>query len=749
MQMKIVKKQILRVVALVMALCLIAVSFTGCGKAAVKNPYKTYGEKILESQVLAYNDNYELAWDHDAKAVLYKHKSGEYWSDIFYDAYLDGSIGNNGSSPISIKVINNKTLDLVESSSTSALEGTYETDNGEFKPSGYMFSGKIDGGIRVYYFFEMYKIAVPVDYVLKDDHIEISVDSSAIMEDGTDYKLVSIYFMSNFCGIKNSKDANLLVPTGNGAIMNCAENAEGAREYEGNIYGKDITIRTPLDKKDDEAINLPVFGSYNKDKGLLAIIESAIGSATLHAEASNDRTNHSTIYPEFYVRGYDSFMKEYYGQNIWGATQRYNDNISGQTFKVSYYPLFGEDADYNGMAKKYQSYLVEKGELKKSNVESSAPYSVTFLGGTNTTKSFFGIPYKKIAPLTTFEEAKNILEKIKTNIGVLPQVRLLGYSDNGLRPGSIAGGSSYPSVYGSKKELKSLIDYCKGTNLFLDFDIVTYSKSGNGFSMGDVAETAVGYEAEIYPTTPVRRQDAENKYFALGREHLIDAGEAALDKADKYSAKAISLSTLGKYAYSDYNDEGYINRYQIEKDAKSILDSAKKAGYVTAVSGANSYAASNADVIFDVPITSGEYDAFTYDVPFYQMVFSSYKSMYTPAINNEVNVEEAIAKSIAYGMGVNYFITNNYVDKSDDLDEYKLYATLYEDNSSKMKNVLVNNGFINTYNAVKGASLDSYVLSGAIAKSVYSNGTVVYTNLSAKSAKSPVGVLKPYEYKIG
>ncbi len=748
MQMKIVKKQILRVVALVMAVCLIAVCFAGCGKKAAANPYKNHGDNILGSQPLASNDNYELLWDQNAKAVRYMHKNGKYWSDILYESYLDGSIGTNGSSPLSITVIENKTLDTFTITSASVTDSYIEVD-GESVKAGNIYCGKIEGGIRVYYFFNMYKVAVPVDYVLKDDHIEISVDTSAIMEDGTDYTLISVGFQPNFCSVKNGKGSNLFVPTGTGAVMNCLETSEAARTYEGSVYGRDITNRIPIDITQEQEILLPVFGAYDSESGLFAVIESGVGSALLKAEAGNDRTGYSSVYPEFYVRGSDTFMKEYYGQDIFGTAQRYNDDISGQTFKVSYYPLFGDESDYNGMAKKYQSYLVEKGELAKSNTD-VAPYSVTFWGGTNTTQSFFGIPYKRIDALTTFTEAQNILATLKKDSGVLPQVRLLGYSDNGLRPGSIAGGSSYPSVYGSKKELKSLIDFCKGTNLFLDFDIVTYSKSGNGFSLsGDVAETAIGYKAESFPTTPTRQQDKSNPFYALGRKNLAKASEKALKKADKYSAKALSFSTLGEYAYSDYTDNKYINRNLIETDAKNIIASAKKEGYVTAVAGANGYAASAADVIFDAPINAGEYNAFSYDVPFYQMVFSSYKPMYTVAVNSEINPNKAIATAAVYGMGIGYTITNNYVDKSDDLNEFKLYATIFEDNASKMKATLVDGGFIKTYNMVKGASLDSYKLSGSVAKSTFSNGVVIYANLSNTVANSPVGKLQPYEYKLG
>ncbi len=740
--MKISKKRILRVLAFVMALCLICVSFAGCGKEdAIKNAYRSISEVIIESQVLASNSNYELQWDSDAKAVVYKNKGEEevHWSDILYDAYLDGTIGSNGSSPISITVFDTKTLDWTVLSSDSQM-GT----------NGNIVCRQIDGGIRVTYFFETYKIAVPVDYVLKDDHLSVSVDTSKILEDGVDYQLVSISLGQNICSIKNTEeDAHVFVPAGNGALMKAEETAKGTLSYSAAVYGGDAATRNPMSYKDEQEARLPVFGVYGGGKGVLAIIDQGEGSAVISAEAANNRTGYSNVYAEMYVRGYDTFMYEYFGQNVWRTTKRVNEDISGQVLSVSYYPLVGDDADYNGMAKKYQSYLIEKGELKKSDTNTS-PYSVTFLGGTNTTQSFFGIPYQRIDSLTTFSQAKTILEQLKKDNGILPEVRLLGYSDNGLRAGSIAGGSSYPSVFGSKKELKALVELCKDTNLFMDFDIVNYTKSGNGFSLNfDVAKTAIMYKAENFPTSPTRVNDKENAYYILGRDSLIKAGAKALKKAEKYSAKSVSLSSLGSTAYSDYNDNKYINRNGIEEDAKAIIDSAKKAGYVTAVADANSYAACAADILFDTTATSGDYDAFECDVPFYQMVFHSYKPMYSEGVNTSTNFEEEVAKTVAYGMGLGYYITDGYVDKSDDLDEYKLFATIYEDNAPKINETLVKDGFIDIYNSVADAALVEYELDGAIAKSVFSNGVKIYTNLSSKAAKSPVGKLQPYEYKVG
>lgn len=745
MQMKSVKKQTLRVLAFIMALCLITVSFAGCGKEPINNPYMSAKQSLIESKVLSSKSQYKLEWDKDGRAVVYTNtETGTIWSDILYEDFkMYGdleSVNANGASPIFISVANNKTLKIEEDISSFSQMGK----------NGSIVCQSIKDGIRVIYFFERYRIAVPVEYVLKNDHLTISVDSSAILEDNDEFKLVSVSLVPNLCGVRNdAENGSILVPTGTGAIIPTAETPEGMQKYTTRIYGRDIAARVPMSLKDDIDSRMPVFGAYGSGKGLFGIIEEGAGAAYLTSKTGNVNSGYSNIYPTFYVRGYDTFMKEYYGQNIFGTESRYNDYISGQKFSVSYYPLEGEDADYNGMAKVYRNYLTSKGMIKKTNAKSS-PYSVTFLGGTNVTKSFFGIPYQKVEALTTFNQAQKILEDLQKKSNVFPEVRLLGYGDRGLREGQIAGGSKYLSEYGKKKDLKALIDYCDKTNLFLDFDIVTYAESGNGFSVtGDVAKTAVKYKAVLYHTSPTRVNDEANEYYALARDQLTKSSEKALKKADKYSAKAVSLSTLGMYAYSDYDNDEYINRYLMEQDATEIIASAKKAGYTTAVAGANAYAACAADVVFDVLATSGDYDVFGYDVPFYQLVFGSYKSLYSEGVNLASNVEKEIALSVAYGMGISYYLTDAYVSDSDDLDEYKLYATVYEDNADRIKKVLVDDGFIEQYNKVAGSGLVNYELDGALAKSTFGNGVVIYTNLSDAEIESPVGTLGSYEYKIG
>lgn len=727
--------------AFCMSLCLTAVMFCGCGETnGVVNAYRNVSGSVLESQVLASNSGYELRWDEDAMSVIYKSlKNGKYFSDVLYDAFLKGETSANGSSPLLITVVNTKTLkwDTFRSSS-------------EISQNGKILCRKIDGGIRVTYFFDTYKIAIPVDYILNDNSLSVSVDSSKILEDGTDYKLISLSLTPYLCGVENNaENSGVFVPSGTGAIISTKESVIDTKVFSGEVYGVDAAQLEPQSFVDAEQIKLPVFGTYGNDKALFGIIEEGAGAAVIEAQAGNSRLGYSTVYPTFYVRGYDKIFFTNFAKYE-GLSKRTNKNISGNMFKVSYYPLYDDDADYNGMAKKYRSYLLEKGELTKSDSDASA-YGVTLLGGTNITRSLFGISYKKVAALTTFSEAKTIVEQLKTQNGVSPTVRLMGYSDNGLRPGSIAGGKSFDSVYGKKSQLNDLINICKDTQLFLDFDIVNFTKSGSGVSKNSgAAKTPMGSIAENYNFSPVRVKDNNNISYVIARSKLEKASNVAFKKAEKYNANAISFSSLGYKAFSDYSDEKYMNKNGIEKDVTSILKASQKNGYKTAVSDANSYAACAADLLFDVTTSTGDYDVFDCQIPFYQMVFHSYKPMYSQAVNLSKNINATIAKSAAYGMGLGYYLTYSYVHESDDLDEFALYGTVFDDNAQKINKTLVEDGYLKFYSSIKDAELSEYIwLNSNVSKSVFSNGITVYTNHSNKNVDSPIGKLGAYEYKVG
>lgn len=742
--MQIRKMRLSRFVCVLLSTSIIISLLSACGNDYVtQSAYRKVNDSILETKVIATNTDYKLCWDKDAKAVVLKNSEDDIiMSDILYKNFLEGSSSANGNSAISITVFNTKTL------KTETLR-SYSL----FNDDGNMICKEIENGIRVSYFFNNYKIAIPVDYVLREDSVEVTVDSSKIIEEGTNYRLVSISLVPFMCSTaNNAKNSYIFVPSGCGALMYSTETVDGVKQYSGEVYGVDAARQLVDSYTDGTAIRMPVFGASGGNKAIFAIIEDGAGAAHIDAQSGNDALGYSNAYATFYVRGYDVFSNDSYALKGKGDySTRFSDNISGRTFKIGFYPLFGEDASYNGMARRYRQYLVDNDLFYKSD-SNSVPYSVTILGGTSIMKSFFGLPYKKVVPLTTFSHAKAIIEELKQNVGIIPTVRMQGYGDNGIRPGTVAGGNNYLSVYGDKSNVKdlNLLFENEKANLFFDSEIVYFSNSGFGFSKNsDTAKTAILKRIVQYPLSPTRLTDSNNGFNVLSRVRLGDAVQKVIDKTKSYDGSGISLSTLGSVAYSDYESLEYDNKNKIESDVTELLNKVKNNGYKVAVAAANSYAACASDDLFDIVTNNGNNLNLDVSIPFYQMVFHSFKPMYSEAVNLSEDIDRAVTEAIAFGMGIGFTLTAEYVSESIDLDEYRLYGTVYDDNRDYFSKYLIDNEYINVYTQIADSVFEEYLLLGnGVSVSTYANGLKIYTNHTAEKANCPAGAIEAYSYIV-
>lgn len=732
-----------RVFCLALCLLLTVGVFAGCEEKAVVSAYK-YDEslKSIGSCHLAKTDRFLLSWNEKAKAVMLTDLvTNKIWSSICYDSYLEGLGNENLESSLAITVSNTTTCkqDVFSSASIS-------------RTGGDIIAEKIKGGVKVTYYFDNVKIAVPVEYTLRKNGVKVSVDSTQIKEDGTSYEIVSANVAPFMCSAKNlTEDSYVFVPSGTGALMNVNNTAEGERAWSGEIYGRDFACQIERNHNYKAQVRLPVFGIKEGNNALFGIVESGAESTVINAQAGNERLGYSSVYPTFKFRSEDIY---YYASHATGHTTliSVSDELCPTKFEIGYYPLINEEANYNSMAKFYQNYLLSSGQLVKSESLYN-PYSITIHGGTKIAESNLGVPGEELVALTTLKEAKSIVEKINKEIGIAPIVRLNDFGDNGLTPGTINGGKSFAGVYGSTKDAKALAEYCKsvGIKLFLDSDVVRYNSSGNGFSTsGDIAKNALGTDAEQMLQTPQMILDENNVYKILARASLDKAVDKAIDKVEKYGIEGVSLSTLTKMAYSDQNDNKYNARNNMGVDVKALIKKVKDSKHPVAASEANAYAAGVADVIFDLEVRNGDEIAFSELVPFYQMVYAGYKPMYVAALNMADNFDEQLMLAASTGMGIDFSIINEFEVNSIQLSHYSVYSCEYEGNKAVISKILKDKGYIDFYNSVKGATIEKYtLLDNNVSATSFSNGVTVYANHTAYDVESPIGTLKAYEYKVG
>jgi hypothetical protein len=80
-----------RLLALCLCVLVLLPFMTGCNANTTETAYVVPKDiSLLDSGVVASNDNFELEWDKDLYTLLMKNKkTGEIWSTVPYDSYLE------------------------------------------------------------------------------------------------------------------------------------------------------------------------------------------------------------------------------------------------------------------------------------------------------------------------------------------------------------------------------------------------------------------------------------------------------------------------------------------------------------------------------------------------------------------------------------------------------------------------------------------------------------------------------------
>lgn len=726
---------------LAFALILLISSCSGCGKSSntlVTKKFDSKSEaKSISTQEIASNDNYSLEWNDENKCLLLTElASGKIWSNIPYEYLLSSGSSANVNSTLNITVADAVTLQLTTSRGYS-----------DAVRDGRVFCKKIKNGVRITYCFDKYKISVPVEYVLRDDSLCVTIDTPEITEDST-YLLLSISLAPFICSTRNEVAGSyLFIPTGSGALMYAKETPEIERTYSGEVYGLDETRPITVSASNDQAIRMPIFGAKNGDNAILGIIEKGSGSAFIEAMSGNANTGYSNVYPTFYVRGYDVIDKSSY-KGITDDLTRVSKYLSKEIISVGYYTLSGENANYNGMAKRYREYLQDNGYLKSKVSSSSSSYSVTVLGGVLTTSLVMGMPRKTLKSMTSFSEANEIIDELTKENQTSPVIRMQGYGDSGINYGKVAGGYEFASKLGSNKDRKKLEKTCKKNNisLFYDFDLIHYTKSGSGFSyLSNCAKTAILKKAEQnLISIPLRSFNEEMSYRILSRNSLGKAVDKLINMAQKKKIDGVSVTSLGSVAYSDYSEYSYISKGKIDEDVTKMLKS-MKSKKISVATGANSYAASVASVVFDAPTDNGYYNAFDEEIPFYSLVFHGYIPTYSEAINIASDKRSAIMKAAIGGTGLGFSVIDNFDTSFSETGMEKLYGMVYEDNKDFIKTEVKKYGEF--YKSVSNSPIDSYeMVDKNLSKTTFSNGVILYANHSNETINTPLGKVEAFGY---
>lgn len=505
-------------------------------------------------------------------------------------------------------------------------QGAKPTQTYPQKEAGTATPSLIDGGVRIEYALTSIGMHFTMEYRLAGDGLEVKVPYDSIRE-ANGCRLVSLEPLPYFDAANPADNGYLFVPDGSGAIIRFKEkHLEYFDRYYQNIYGGDYAFNTKTKEtvlknpKEDvfssprESIAMPVFGIKRDTQGFAGIVTAGDHDAKIIASPSgyqNIGLYRSSV--EFTYRNDDVI---FIGDS--GEIPMYQGKMIEGDRAVRYVPLQGTGNDYVGMAQAYRGYLTNERGVKPVTPVRPA-LQLQLIGGV-VRDEIIGSTY---IPMTTFEQAKEIVESFASKGVDAIELTMEGWSDGGAY-GKQPKHFPIAGKLGGSASLEQLAQFAesKGIRLYLDANYVKpYANSGAFKESKDVIRN-LNREPML-----VRQPNLATLQQQKGPGHYLLKPLAALSKLDdelnRYAGLGIDglrMNYMGDLLYSDQNVSDPYSRGQTIGSWTAALDAVRKQVGGTAVQYGFAYTLGHTDRIDNAPLDSSHFIFEDETVPFYQAV---------------------------------------------------------------------------------------------------------------------------------
>ncbi len=516
---------------------------------------------------------------------------------------------------------------------------------------------------------------IPLEYYLDGEEFVVTINTDEI-EFSEKFPLTSINVLRYFGAANQSIEGYIFVPDGSGALINLNNSSSG--QYIVKVYGDDYSFRKTKETTEFHQTYFPVFGMKSDDDAFFTIIEEGDAVAQVLAETSGRVHSYNTV-----STAYTILEREVESLSANAFVNVFSPRALDSNIKMRYAFLHGEDANYVGMAKHYQNYLVDRGTLKRINKESDIPFFLEVVGAINTTKPLLGIPVKSTESLTSYRQTIEILEELKQEGIDNIKIRYKGWFNGGVRH-SIPTKISLETKLGGEREFQKLLEYVNQNDLELFPDVnflyVGTTTAFDGFwprshsSKLITGQIARNYEFNIADFRP----QSSYKYI-LSPKILPGIVEKFLKKYESYSVGGISLGTMGSDINSDFNSSSFIDRKESAAIIKDQMSKIYSNGINVMVDGGNQGVLQYTRYILNTSLESNQYNITDECIPFNQIVLHGFIDYAGEPINLATDHKKAMLKTLETGSGVyyNWIYEDNAKVKSTDYDY--LYSVHYND----------------------------------------------------------------------
>lgn len=637
----------LATIILFLALLLLA----GCGKELSVSGnavlFQAPEGTPLDRNPILENDRLKLTVDSNTgKFTLVDKQVGHEWRSNAPDEELAGikSAGDFGGHVASPFIVEYRDL---RSTSATFKRGNFISEKSEVK----LYAR--ENAVEVA--FDLKQANVQFSFVLHLDGSRLVVDipGDRILENKDTSILRSIQPYPYFGAVLGkSKEGYILLPSGPGFAMEFYDNNYPySTGYQESMYGKDSAVNLKGNRP-YMPVNYPVFGIKQDRNAFLAIVEAGEVNSKIVAGPSGLNTPYNWAGVEFnYVP--DDFIASPYSAE---GKQRVNDYLRGPDRRTIYTFLTGADADYVGMGKAYRDYLMKSTGAKKLPADEGRtdPFNISVYHGSSE-RGMFG---RKTAAVTTFSQAKSMLEELHAADVDSMQLSLVGWNEGGEYPGLLPKRLPPDKSYGSIGDLRNLTDYAGsiGVSVQLFDNVFEATSKENGFNpREDAVRSIKGFviESKGNPLDP-----NSYHYYLVNPKVSADYLREALPSYREWGIDGVALYSLyAEGLSSDYNHNNVFPRERTKQAHNDMLDMAKQELGKASFGSAYAYLLGHADFLHNFPIRGG-FDLFNGEtVPFYPIAVHGLVGYSGSLVNGYINEKLDRLKHIEYGAIPAYELT--------------------------------------------------------------------------------------------
>lgn len=636
---------------------------------------------------------------------------------------------------------------------TSATDRDKKTLEEYYKKAGYTYEKMEEEYANLGYAsteenFPCFKVSI--DYILKDNTLEVSLNAGEIQYDNSKFYLTYISLLPYFGAGQTGEEGYVFLPDGSGTLINF--NNDGSKSTlitRGKTYGYDAAETNADRGSIKNEFRYPVFGVKTENKAIFGIITEGDGVSGINCEMGNISHSYNTSYADFMIRYHDRYMADNaFEQEPWIVYDKkgYDGNIS-----LKYYFLTGSDADYVGMAKSYQAYLLEENIISKAVTKEQLPFMLETIGTVEKPIKRLGIPVVDNVAITSFKEAKTMADYFLDNGISNLKLRYLAWYNGGYYH-TAASKLKVENVIGGKKGLIELEKDAKelGIEIYPDVNFLTHDMNTlfDNYAPNKDGVRTLFQKSGYYPLLLTPLLKMRNWYYCVNPQAILSYYSDFTKDYNKLGLNTISLASAGEILNSNYKNSNYVNREDSKNIVMEMLKRAKEKYNNIIVDGGNAYTFGYADYILNLPVSDSAYLVSDESVPFIQIALHGYIQYTGHPINLSGDYKKEMLTCLEYGV-IPYFLL--CYNESSILKESGIYDSFYSVNFHTWKEQAVS--IYKEVNEVLSKVQDSPILHheklmDSVYLTVYENQTQIYVNYSEKQVDINGITIAPMGYAV-